>query len=124
MVEVRAELHVMAPLDPGEVFRGRNGARYDEGDPPGPANSVDGVERRLKQAAGDRIAEVAVLEAVKVVPVFVLALDAGGDVGPVESRAELVHRRGTQSAQVRDLHVLIDGVGIRLSALPEAVDVG
>src|SRR5439155_5211692 len=124
MVEVRSELHVVVSLDPGEVFRGRNRVRYDEGNPPGPADPMDRIERLLEQAAGDRIAQIAVPKSVKVIPVFILALDAGGDICPVESGTELVHRGGTERAQVCDLHILIEAVGIRLPALPEAIDVG
>src|SRR5712691_2919219 len=101
MVEVCAELQVVAPLDPGEVFRGRNRVRYDERDPPRPADSMNGINRRLEHASRVRISQVAVLETVEVIPVPILALDAGGDIGPVESRAELVHGGGTKRAQVR-----------------------
>src|SRR5260370_38904948 len=111
MVEVRAELHIVVSLDPREIFRSRNRVRYDEGNPPRASDPMDGIERRFEQAAGDRVAQIAVLKAVKVVPVFILALDAGGDIRAVESGTELVHRSGTKRAQVCGLHVLIEADG-------------
>src|SRR5438067_11359532 len=84
---------------------------------------MDRIDRRLKQSPGYRIAQVAVLQAVKVIPVSILALDAGGDIRPIEPSAKLIHLGGTERAQVSQLHILIEAGGIGLPTLPEAIDV-